>query len=582
MKRVLLIGLLVYLGITAAFISGCRKEPKNLTSYNPIGNTKKDSIIVYNLLPDINSSTGNGYLLYLNDSLFNYEGATTSGQISYGTAPALTISPDGGTYTIKLAEYPLPNPYTVPVTPAAPSKNPDPSAVKFQMTVKLPAHSGNNALVFYDSVGNIKARFIPISTANPGAPAPGTYKVRVLNFGYSMYGTTNPLSQEGPYVLPTNSAGQKYNMQMQYADSTTVNGLGNIPFATVTPYVQISDYGAQQFLMRNLTGSNYLTNCGPLYDIFSTFNLTAYNNVLGSYLFPNVGTYFEYGNMGTTEWTNIGSYPFIAGGCYTIMVIGDIYAVNLDQRYGAGSLDDFAKIQVVNTNPNQQNMQVSISYSGGSQAISSLAFGKQTGTYTVPTGTVSLNFQSQGQTLYTYTTQVPRLGNYTFYYCADLTGIPFVFPQNNIINTQDYIYGSFSSPIVNQLARISTLDLCPDAGNVFYTLQDSLTTGNVESKLYPSSGTIGDVGYKTYEAELKATYFDGTHPPSSFGLRYTQSRRDSLAGAKLASLPLPFKRKQSPGSYTLVAAGLANTTDPAKKPILILVQHTNFIAKTTK
>ena len=591
MKKIFLISFLVYLAVSAVFISGCRKEPKDLASYTPIGNTKNDSILVYNLLPDISITNSAGYAMYLNDSLINFKGTTAYYSYTYGLPPSISIPAQGGTFTLKVAEYAPPNPYTTPPRlTGAPAKNPDPSAVKYQLTLKLPAHSGNSALVFYDSVGNIKSRFIPLSSVDPGPPDPGTYKIRVVNFGYSMYGSFNPVNVGAP-ALPTNSAGQKYSLQMQYADSTIVSGLSNIAFATVTPYTQISDYGAQQYLLRNLTAgfTGYFTNPGPMQDLLATFDMSVlspfYGTYTGNHLFPDIANKLSYYNTGTTEWTNISTYPFIAGGCYTVLVIGDVYVVNLDKRYGPGALDNFAKVQVVNTDANQQDMEVKLSYQGGSQDIASLRFGKQTGTYTVPVGTVNVSFVSGGQTLLTYSTQVPRLGNYTFYYCADLTNIPFVFPQNNIISSIDYFPPTQYSPAVDQLTRISTLNLCPDAGNVFYTVQDTLTNG-VETRLYTPNQVV-DVGYKTYQSELNgdgtvAIGYDGTIPPDAFGLRYTSSRHDSLAGVKIVSLNKPFKKLQNPGSYTLVAAGLTNTTDPAKKPRLIMVQHTNFTAKTTK
>jgi len=591
MKKVFLISFLVYLAASAVFISGCRKEAKDLASYTPIGNTKNDSILVYNLLPDISNMNSEGYTIFLNDSLINFKGMTEYGSYTYGMPPSIAIPAQGGTFTIKVAEYAPPNPYTTPpILTGPPTKHPDPGAVKYQLTLKLPAHSGNSALVFYDSVGNIKSRFIPLTTVDPGAPAPGTYKMRVVNFGYSMYGTYSNPTYNGVGV-PTNSAGQKYNIQMQYADSTVVSGMSNIPFGTVTPYIQISDYGNQQYLLQNLTSgyNGYLNNTGPLQDLLASFDMSQlppyYGSYTGNRLFPDVAQYLSFYNTGTTEWTNIATYPFIAGGCYTVLIIGDIYVVTLDKRYGPGVLDDFAKVQVVNTDANQQNMEVKLSYQGGSQNIASLPFGKQTGMYTVPAGTVNISFVSGGQTLLTYTTQVPRLGNYTFYYCADLTNIPFVFPQNNIIGTTDYIPPSQYGPPSVQLTRLSTLDLCPDAGNVFYTVADTANFG-IEGRLY-APNQQGDVSYKSYVSELNtdgtpAIAFDGTIPPHFFGLRYTTTRRDTLAGLTIVQLKKPFKKLQNPGSFTLVAAGLTNTTDPAKKPILILVQHTNFIEKTTK
>jgi hypothetical protein len=573
MKKLLIISLLISVTATAIFLQGCKKEAKNLSSYKAIGNTKNDSILVYNLLPDISNNNNEGYLLYLNDSLFTYVGQSEYYQDTYGAAPALTIPAQGGTFTIKLAAYAYPNPYAVPVIPAAPLKNPAASAIVCQTKITVPPHSGYGRLVFYDSVGTAAVKYMPISTANPGAPAPGTFKIRLINFGY-------PMPDNGP-AYPANSSGQKYTVQMQYADSTSVPGNSNVPFGGVGTYQQIP-YGTEQFLIYNSSNGVYINNSGVLNDVLSTFNLTAnrlYVNDVSNFLFPSVGTFYEYGNQSTVEYGNIGSYPFAAGNCYTVMVIGNIYSVSIDRTYGAGTLDNFGQVQVVNTNPNQQDMDVKFVYQGGTTDVASLPFGQYTNPVIVPAGNVSITFSYQGKTVYSYNTQVPRLGNYTYYYCSDLTDIAFVLPESNTITALDYMYGSYYSPPVYQLSKVNFLDLCADAGNIFFT-QQSATTGGLDvgvDQTTPNDPNNSDFVYKGYSGT--AVNYDGTIPPTAFNVRLTASRPDSLAAKKVATLTPPFKAIPAPGTYTLVAAGLLNTTDQAKKIKLIMVKHTNFITK---
>lgn len=551
-------------------LPGCKKELSQLSSYRAIGNTKMDSIRIYNLLPDLSGDDSNtGYLVYLNDSLNMYTGLPlASGALTYGAIPVLTVPAEGGTFNIKLTKYAY-DPYNTDPTLSPPAKHPDTSAIVFQKTITLPPHSGYSNIIFYDSLGKTPAmKLLRSSSADPGAPAPGKFKIRIVNFSYDM--------------TPDQSSGAQYNVQLQYPDSTIVKGDDNIPFAGASDYQEM-DYGTKQFLVYNSTTQEYIKNSGPFNDVLTTFDLSPISPFIyavTNHLFPMIGDYQVSFNNGTIQEGNIGSYPFAPGGCYTVMVIGNMYSVALDRRYGPGVQDNVGKIQVVNANPNQQDMEVKITYSGGQSDIHSLPFGKAADPLTVPVGPVSIAFISPNNTVYTYNAQVPRLGDYTYYYTADNNTLPFVFAQANTIVPTDYIYGSSFSIAQYQLIKLTALDLSPDAGPVFFTTQTNIAQG-VDTKL---NANQVDATFKNPATQIGlsgANYvmYDGTLPPTAFSVRLSSSRPDSLAGKMTATISPAFTQVPAPGNYTLVAAGLLNTTDPAKKMKLIMVKHTNFISK---
>lgn len=401
------------LAALAVIVSGCKKELTQLSSYHPIDNTKSDTLRIYNLLPDSGSNNNRGYVLYLNDSIRSYAGVISAGYgTAYGTPPAVALPAQGGTFTVKLVMYG----YYDAVKP--PQRLLDTETVVIQKTFTVPAHSGYSNMIFYDDNGKPAVQYYPVTSTDPGAPSPGKFKIRLINFGYAM-------ADNGP-SYPENSAGAKYAMQMQYADSTAVKGNDNVAFGGTGQYQEL-EYGTVQFLIRNLTLDNYVNNSGPINDVTGTYNLEGlvpYQGNVSNSLFPNVGTYMQYNNLSTVNYQNIGSYPFSAGGCYTILVIGNIYSVSLDRQYEPGVMDNFGKVQVVNANPNQQDMSVKINYTGGEKDIASLPFGQSVDPLTVPAGDVSFTFSSQGKTLYSYNVQVPRLANYTYYYTSDLQGAP--------------------------------------------------------------------------------------------------------------------------------------------------------------
>jgi hypothetical protein len=583
MKKVIILSFFIMLTGSAIILTGCKKELHDLSSYSSIGNTKNDSLRIYNLL---NTTTGIGYLVYINDSLNMFRGvAFNSTGVIYGAAPTVSVPAEGGTFTIKLAQYP----YATGTIPSPPIKNPDASAIVCQKTITLPPHSGYGNIVFYDSLGTIPTmRYLPLASGNAGAPAPGKFKIRLVNFSYAMA----PLGYNST-ISPKQSAGPQYNLQLQYRDSTVMKGNENVPFAGVSNYQEI-DYGTEQFLVYNLTTKAYIKNSGPFNDVLAMFNLSPilpFPSVINNCLYPMISDYtVKQYNTSTLQLGNIGSYPFAPGSCYTVMVIGNMYSVSLDRRYGPGVLDNVGKVQIVNANPNQQDMEVKITYAGGQKDIPNLPFGKVADPVTVPAGPVSVTFLSQGKTVYSYNVQVPRLGDYTYYYTADNNTLPFVFSQANTIIPQDYIPGSPNSIALYQLIKIGGLDLSPDAGALFFTVQTNIAQGvdarfnaiSTDVTYKNTASNIGTgVGTNAYTNMFANNYavYDGTLPPTAFNVRLTSSRPDSLAGKKLATISPAFAALPAPGNYTLVAAGLLNTIDPAKKVRLILVKHTNFTSK---
>lgn len=532
-------------------LTSCKKQEHDLGTYQPITSGKLDTLRIYNLLPDISDKgKSDGYVLYLNDSLIPYKGANARNGVSFGVPPEVGLQGSGGSFTLKLAHYHYG--YDTPVV-----KRPPDSLVLYQKTISVPAKSGTNMLVFYDDNKQPGSTYIPVATADPGAPAPGKFKIRVINFGYAMTdkGRTSPL----------NSAGKKYEVSMRYADSSDVPGNGHVAFGSMGKYYEM-EYGTMKFQLYNLTDGRYINNSGPMNDLVRAFGLSPISTAWypNNQLFPGLGSYF---NPSTVQLQNIGSYPFAAGGCYTIMVIGDIYSVSLDRLYGAGQLDNFGKIQVVNANPNQQNITVNISYNGGSTDVPGLLFGQYSIPQTVPAGNVTITFSSKDQRLYTYNTQVFRLSNITCYYLSDLTGTSFVLPVGNIISDKDYT-GDMA-----QIANVGVLNLSPDAGNMFFTVNTSQAPDQ-EIRMVDD-----DVAYKALTNNNRKSYDGIIWPPVRFAARLSNARTDTLAGRQIAALQPPFPALPAPGTYTIIAAGLLNAGNTPKGIKLFMIKHSNFNLK---
>ena len=577
-NTVLICALLLF---AALWLQGCTKSLISLNTYNPIGITKLDTIRIFNLLADSTKSpTYACYVLYVNDTLYYTPNARSYGNTAdtYGTLPAIPVSPNGGTYVFKLARY-INNPTKINPLP---TPKPDPTKVIYTSpAVTVAAHSGFSNMVFYvDANGAYNSQYFAQGTTTEAAPAPGKFKVRVVNFGYHIP-AMGPFNDRSKFPLyPLNSAGKKFAVQLQYADSTIVSGMSNIPFAAATPYVQL-DYGTQQLLVYNTNTDSlrYINNSYSINNMTDAFGMTS----LLLYGTPpaRVNQFPYYTNInpgGTTPppgtaMGNIASYPFNAGGVYTIYIFGNMYNAVLDKQYGAGTLDNFGKVQIVNANFNQADMQVSIQSQSGTVNINSLAFGKYTVPTIVPAGNVTVTFSAGGYMLYTYQTQVPRLANYTFYYTSNLNNNPVVFPQSNNLNTPDFNTNNGSV----ELAKINYLNLSPDAGPVF------VTTSPLNS--YDSRLT-SDFSYESIMLSSSSGYFDARALPSGkiadvFNVRLSSSRTDSLVSklVSTASRAALFRQLPAPGTYTFTLAGLLNTTDPNKKLRIIMVKQSNYIAK---
>lgn len=561
---------LAALAIAGTCLSGCRKQASDLARYQPVGDTKTDTLFFFNLLPDSSQFQRTGYVLYINDSIRNYFGrglGVDNLSACYGVPPAVAIASTGGRMTIKVAQYS----YRKEIPPVS---SPDPARVVCQSTVSIPAHSGSgNVLLYNDAAGTPSIRYMPVSTVDPGPPAPGTFKVRVVNFGYELK------DGRGYIFYSQNSKGRQFAVQLQMADSSIVQGNENIAFAGDGPYRQF-DYGTYQFLVYNLTTRKYISNSGPMNDIAGTFNISpillpgiisdptgnAYN-----FLYPNfTGNYIGTVNRPTLHVSNTGSYQFSAGGCYTIFVVGSMYAVTMDRQYGPGDLDNYAKVQVVNAAPGQSDLQVTISGGSRQMQIPALPFGGYTPPVIVPAGDVTCTFSAKGQTLYTYNLQVPRLGNYMLCYSTDLKKLPFVFSKSITLTPDDYIFYTAFVPAVYELNKVSCLNLCPDAGNLYFT--NTLPVfNNTET---PSGG--GDLPYKGM-ADFSPQ--DGFKPATRFNIRLSAARTDTLANQAVANLLRPFPILPAPGTFSLVAAGLLNADDSSKALRMIMVRHTNYIPK---
>jgi hypothetical protein len=563
----LLYAILLLTGIY--MLSGCKKTLNELTTYKPIGDTKSDTLLVYNLLVDSSENDYKGYALYVNDSLYLNLGYGVFPDANVPGVPnSISVPAGGATFNIVLTS----TQYNVRTAPA----KPDLTLLVCQKTITIPAQSGFGHLIFYDSAGKPAISYMPISSADPGAPAPGTFKLRVINFCYDIPPYNN-------YVDVVNSAGPQYAMQLQLPDSTVVSGDEKIPFGTASAYKQFT-YGTEQFMLYNLGEKIYLNNCGPLNDQTGTFNVEpVVNNLVNQptdYMFPSL--YVGYPDYATTMTGNIGSYPFAAGGCYSIFILGNIYAVSLDRMYGQGSLDNYGKIQLVNANPDQQNVQVTIATANGQQQqITSLPFGAVAQPIIVPAGDVTCTFTANGQTIATYSSAVPRLGDYTWYFTEDQNNVPTVFPSNVTIDPLDYQPGGYYSSSSVELNHVPFfLNLSPDAGPVFFT-ENGTATGGAEVPL--QQGLPNEIPYKDLVSTLGSyteLIVDGTYANQTvFGLRLSAGRTDTLASALEATLSNPFGRSPCPGTYTLVAAGKLDATDPAKKLRLIMVQQSNFIYK---
>lgn len=588
-KNTIINFLIAILAIAGVGVAGCRKQVADLSHYQAIGDTKTDTLRLFNLLPDSSIDYAqHGYVLYVNDSMVTFYGRSLAysgggyydNAACYGIPIALAIPAGGGTYNLKVAAYT--NRVDTP-----PVMHPNLSRIVCQTTITVPAHSGFGNVFFYDSIpGKAAIRYMPLTTSDPGAPAPGTFKVRVVNYAYA-------LEDEQGYVdAAWNSGGQQYNLQLQTADSAIAKGAENIPFGSSSPYLQYG-YGTFQFMVYNASTSSYITNSGPLNDLAGTFDLSpnvppyevsngasAYN-----YLYPNyTNNDINLVPEPTLHYGNIGSYQFSAGGCYTILVLGNMYAVILDRQYSVGSLDNFAKIQLVNAAPGQSDMQVSITAGSLSAQIASLPFGSSADPLIVPAGNVTCTFSSHGQTLYIYSTQVPRLGYYLLCYSTDLKKVPFVFPQVVQVTPDDY--GHYSNALYDatfEFNKVTCLNLCADAGNIDFTSAVPILDyyGNYTAAEAPVRTIDGiannpDIPYK---GSVTLAPTDGIHPATLFNARLSAKRTDSLANDLAASLPNPFPVKPAPGTFTLVTAGLLNATDPSSSMRLIMVKHTNFIPK---
>lgn len=577
MTRNLIIALFTIAGLA---VLSCRKTAGDLSHYQPSPDTKEDTLRLYNLLPDstyyVSYSPGTGpntaYILYLNDSLYDFVGRGMLGTTPvHGLPTDIPISSNGGTYDLKIARYMNTDTFPLHTPPAA--------HVFLETSVNVPAHSGFGNIFVYDSAGKPAIRYIPVSTADPGAPAPHTFKLRVVNFDYQL---ATSYSAIPPYVTP-NSGGTTYPVQLLFQDSTPVPGQENIPFAATSSYVQF-DYGTYQFLLKNGTTDTLINNSGPLNDMTGTFDISP---LLGTYyqnssynaynwLFPNYDVQYIGGaTTPTLHAANIGSYQFAAGGCYSIYVMGNMYTVQLDRQYGVGTLDNFGKIQLVNVAPGNTDLSVNISSGSGQTQVASLPFGNFTEPMIVPSGNVNFTFTSGGQTVYTYSTSIPRLANYTFYYGTDLKQVPYVFPETNLISPTDWIYNGANTtgaPFTYEVVKVSYLNLAPDAGNLYMTSFDP-TAGGVES-----GGGSSNSGF-AFKGNGGVFNFDGVTPPTQFNCRLTSTRTDSLANAVVATLPTPFPIAPAPGTYTLVAAGLLNGSAENSQIKLIMVKKTNYVPK---
>ena len=565
--------LIITLFTIAGFaVLSCRKTAGDLSHYKPIDDTKEDTLRMYNLLPDSTYPYGpnSGYVLYLNDSLYKYTGrGLLSNTTTLGLPAAIPLSGNGGTYDLKITSYRN--------TDSIPFRMPQTSHVLCETSISVPAHSGFGNVFVFDSAGKPAMRYIPVSTADPGAPAPHTFKVRVVNFDYNLPATPQTVP---PYIV-ANSAGTTYPVQLFFQDSTAVKTQENIPFATTSPYVQF-DYGTYQFLIKNLTTDTFINNSGPLNDMTGTFDISPllegfYSNNSSfsyNYLFPNYNVSFGGPNVTTMHGGNIGSYQFSAGGCYSIYIIGNMYTVQLDRQYETGTLDNFGKVQLVNVASGLTDLSVDISSGSGKSQVQSLPFGSYTEPMIVPSGDVSFTFSSGGKTVYTYSASVPRLGNYTYYYGTDLKGVPYVFPESNVITPDDWLPGASNSPVpyIYELVKVNTLNLSPDAGNLYFTAFDP-TNGGVES-----GGGSFNAGFP-FKGSGGILDFDGINPPTQFNCRLASTRTDSLVNAVVSSLVKPCPTAPAPGTYTLVAAGLLNGSDRASQIKLIMVKKTNYVPK---
>ena len=140
--------------------TGCRKV-SDLSHYQPNVDTKSDSLRIFNLLPDSSYSNNVGYLLYVNDSLDMFQGrGVVDFNSCYGVPTALGIPTEGGTFTLKIASW------KNSLTPPA---NADSVQTLCQTTITIPAHSGFGYLFVYDSATIPVMKYIPTSTADPGA-----------------------------------------------------------------------------------------------------------------------------------------------------------------------------------------------------------------------------------------------------------------------------------------------------------------------------------------------------------------------------------------------------------------------------
>jgi len=141
--------------------------------------------------------------------------------------------------------------------------------------------------------------------------------------------------------------------------------------------------------------------------------------------------------------------------------------------------------------------------------------------------------------------------------------------MSNVISSDDYRAGEFGSPSTTMFSKLSVMNMVPDAGKIFLTHFPYL----VPTQEVNLSGEVA------YKARIGATSYDGTQPPAKIIARLSTSRTDTLAAKPVASMTKVFPTNPAPGTYTLVMAGLLNTTDTAKGIHLFMIKHTNFISK---
>ncbi|WP_345209759.1 hypothetical protein [Mucilaginibacter gynuensis] len=569
--------LLIVLLSGSLYLQSCKKEAASLSKFEPIEITKLDTLHIFNLLPD-SSFSPMGYALYAisgTDTSMIYSNSKWGirGTQGSGIPPIMTLPHTGGTYRFKVAKIPNYSPIS--------NKIDERKVICTSAEINIPPNSGFNNLVLYAGPdGKYDVKYIPMTAINEPPPVPGKFKVRIVNFGYHLPVMRN--TYELPYDFP-NSTGKQFPVSLQYADSTAVSGLQQVPYGSTSNYAEVP-YGMQQLLLFNQYPDSlkYFNYSGKFNNLTSSFGI-AFSMAGAGEIYFSVHPFYTdpsgfFQGIGSNAG-NRGSYPFNAGACYSIYVFGNMYNVILDKQYGANTLDDFGKVQVVNANPGQQDLQLTMKpQTGETHQYNSLPFGKYTAPITVPSGNVTCTFTQGGRTLYTYDIKIPRLANYTLYYTADQNNTPQVFQQSNNISTTDYQAPGYAGPGYIEPVKFKVFNLCADAGNMFVT--SATVIGGTDTRM------TADMGYKSYATESNNTFtavFDGRVQlqPATFNLRLSTQRPDTLASKKVFSIESKafFPLKTNPGNYTMAAIGLLNTADEKQKLRLIMIKHTNYTNK---